>query len=165
MVGVMLGYGLSLVGIEEIKECFVKQSSVNTHILESILENSETNQGGEEEGNKIVKTEESTSFGEKMKTFLILVENCSAIQHSMFSLIKGYILNFFIKGLVYAIGGFTGLMIKGLWDTYKLKTHIDHFNDVRNNTPINYTELGSDVGKIIRIIQNIALRKKFRWLN
>jgi hypothetical protein len=175
IVGMGIGYGLSVDASEELKMCFIKKKN-NQKIVEEFFNRTENNENiellnidknNQAENQLNQQTEErkiqkkiTKTFTKQALEFFANFRDCAPFRETIFSFIKNRLLNIGIKGIAYAAGGLIGLLIKGTYDLLKLLTEIKNFYNLKTKRPIDYINLGSSLGKIIYYTQNLIIRKR-----
>lgn len=162
MVGIGLGYGLSAEHIEELKQCFVEKEQLNRNYVDLFLEKSRNSNPSSKEGTRNNNKEVAQGFLSNVFDFFSNFKDCVQIRDTLLSFALSKLKNYAIKGAAYVFGGIFGVLLKGVYDTYRIISQINYFHEVESKQPVDYTELGSTVGKIASIAQNIALKKRFK---
>ncbi len=116
-----------------------------------------------EEAAKISDKNITKSFTIKALEFFAHFKDCGPFRETVFSFIKNRLLNIGVKGLAYAAGGIIGVLIKGTYDLYKLLSEVKNFYKIKSKRPIDFSNLGSSIGKIIYYTQNLLMKRKRKF--
>jgi hypothetical protein len=162
MVGIGMGYGLSMESTEELKKCFLEKQDKNSRVVDIFLEKASSIEPESSSGASNNNKQVAQGFLSSVYEFFGNFKDCAPLRDTILSFIMSKITNYAVKGIAYAVGGFIGVLVKGAYDAYKIISEINHFHEIESTLPVNYTELGSTIGRIVSIAQNIAMKKRFK---
>ncbi len=167
MLGFGVGFGLKVDASEDLKKCFLADKEKNGMIIKNFIfestENNNSNHSNILAEEKENQKQSALSFTKTAMEFFVKFKDCNAFKETLMTFIKNKVINLGIKGIAYIFAGPLGILLKGTYDIYKIITEIGNFYQLKKQSPVDYYNLGSAVGKIIYYTQNILLRRKKRF--
>ena len=155
ILGFALGYGLTTDATEELKNCFLEKEKSSGEIIEKFLDSTKN-----QKKDLVNEEKKNVAFTTTAMNFIAKFKDCPPLKDTIMTFIKNHLISIGIKGIAFALAGPIGLLIKSAYHIIKLGFEIHDYYKNLNSAKLDYTKLGSNVGKIIYYAQNMLMRKK-----
>lgn len=154
-MGFAVGFGLNAEANNDLVKCF-NNSPQRVESVENFI--SETSKLS----TTVVEAEKSNNSFLSLMIGLFSTLKCDSFKRTVFSFLKNKLISWGIKGLLYVTTGPVGLLVKMGYDIVKLGIEVSNYKKALLENPIDYTTLGSTVGRICYYFQDLFFRKKRR---